>query len=148
MRVAVISGYFNPIHSGHLDYIREASSLGDMLVVIVNNDEQVELKGSQPFMEEVERMKIVSSIKGVDRVVLSVDKTVSVIETLKELYGQLSIDYFFGDMIFCNGGDRTKGNSPEEKYCEAEGIKTGYNVGGKKTQSSSNILSKSPIRNV
>ena len=55
MKVVVISGYFNPIHTGHLDYIKAASKLGDKLVVIVNNDEQVKLKGSVPFQDEEER---------------------------------------------------------------------------------------------
>ena len=65
-KIVVISGYFNPIHSGHLDYIQEAKKLGDFLVVIVNNDDQVKIKGSIPFMDEEERARIVSSIKGVD----------------------------------------------------------------------------------
>ena len=74
MRVIVISGYFNPIHSGHIDYIKSAKQRGDVLVVIVNNDNQVELKGSVPFQNENERFKIVSNIKGVDRTVLSIDE--------------------------------------------------------------------------
>ena len=70
-RIVVISGYFNPIHSGHLDYIQEAKKLGDFLVVIVNNDDQVKIKGSIPFMDEEERARIVSSIKGVDYTYIS-----------------------------------------------------------------------------
>tara|TARA_R100000008_G_C3521859_1_gene134441 strand:- start:182 stop:625 length:444 start_codon:yes stop_codon:yes gene_type:complete len=140
MRIVAISGYFNPIHTGHLDYIKAASELGDRLIVIVNNDDQVKLKGSTPFMDEIERMRIVSAIKGVDKVTLSIDKSESVVETLKAIYNENAIDYFFDSMTFCNGGDRTKGNSPEEEYCEWRGIKTVYNVGGKKTQSSSSLL--------
>ena len=141
MRVVLISGYFNPLHTGHLDYIKAASELGDKLVVIVNNDKQVELKGSKTFMNEFDRMRIVSAIKGVDKATLSIDKDESVVETLKSLYNECAIDYFFDDMTFCNGGDRTKGNSPEEQFCKWRGIKTVYNVGGKKTQSSSSLLS-------
>ena len=144
MRVVVVSGYFNPIHTGHLDYIEGARKLGDKLVVIVNNDKQVTLKGSKPFMSEVDRIRIVSAIKGVDKVVLSIDETGSVIETLKAVYNEHAVDYFFDSMVFCNGGDRTKGNSPEEKYCEWRGIRTAYNVGGGKTQSSSELLKKDP----
>jgi len=143
MRVVVISGYFNPLHSGHLDYIKEASSLGDKLIVIVNSDEQVKIKGSEPFMDEVERMRIVGSIKGVDRAVLSIDTDESVVETIKSIYHDCEVDYFFDRMVFCNGGDRTKGNSPEEKYCGQKGISTMYNIGGGKTKSSSNIISLS-----
>jgi len=140
MKVVVISGYFNPIHTGHLDYIKAASALGDKLVVIVNNDKQVELKGSKPFMNEFDRMRIVSAIKGVHKTTLSIDKNESVIETLKSIYNEYAVDYFFDSMTFCNGGDRTRGNSPEEEYCEWRGIQTAYNVGGGKTQSSSAIL--------
>jgi len=140
MRVVVISGYFNPIHTGHLDYIKAASKLGDKLVVIVNNDNQVSLKGSVPFMKEYERMRIVDAIKGVSKTVLSIDTDEAVTETIKSIYNEFSVDYFFDSMIFANGGDRTKGNSPEEEYCEWRGIKTVYNVGGEKTQSSSELL--------
>ena len=83
MKVVVISGYFNPIHTGHLDYINAASDMGDKLVVIVNNDKQVSIKGSTPFMEEVQRMRIVNSIKGVNKTVLSIDIDGAVTETLK-----------------------------------------------------------------
>lgn len=140
MKIVVISGFFNPIHSGHLDYIKAASELGNRLVVIVNNDKQVELKGSIPFMGEKERMRVVSAIKGVDRAILSIDKGSSVIETLKVVYNEHSLDYFFESMTFANGGDRHKNNSPEEKYCKRKNIRTAYNTGGEKTQSSSELL--------
>ena len=142
MKVVVISGYFNPIHTGHLDYINAASDMGDKLVVIVNNDKQVSIKGSTPFMEEVQRMRIVHSIKGVNKTVLSIDIDGAVTETLKLIYDEYSVDYFFDSMVFANGGDRTKGNSPEEEYCNWRGIRTAYNVGGKKTQSSSELLKR------
>ena len=142
MKVVVISGYFNPIHTGHLDYINAASDMGDKLVVIVNNDKQVSIKGSTPFMEEVQRMRIVNSIKGVNKTVLSIDTDGAVTETLKLIYDEYSVDYFFDSMVFANGGDRTKGNSPEEEYCNWRGIRTAYNVGGKKTQSSSELLKR------
>ena len=142
MKVVVISGYFNPIHTGHLDYINAASDMGVKLVVIVNNDKQVSIKGSTPFMEEVQRMRIVNSIKGVNKTVLSIDIDGAVTETLKLIYDEYSVDYFFDSMVFANGGDRTKGNSPEEEYCNWRGIRTAYNVGGKKTQSSSELLKR------
>ena len=144
MKVVVISGYFNPIHTGHLDYIKAASEMGEKLIVIVNNDNQVSLKGSAPFMKEDERMRIVNAIKGVSKAVLSIDTDEAVTETIKSIYNECSVDYFFDSMIFANGGDRTKGNSPEEKYCQWRGIKTAYNVGGGKTQSSSELLKKDP----
>ena len=142
-RVVVISGYFNPLHTGHLDYIKDASKLGDKLVVIINNDEQVDLKGSTPFMKEVDRMRIISAIKGVDRVVLSIDTDSSVVQTIRLLYNEYAVNWDFDNMIFANGGDRGKNNSPEEAYCSWRKIKTVYNVGGEKTQSSSNLIDRS-----
>lgn len=140
MRIAVISGYFNPLHTGHLDYIKAASQRGDRLIVIVNNDEQVKLKGSKAFMNENDRMRVVSAIKGVDEVILSIDTDASVVQTLSSIYNKYAVDYFFESMIFANGGDRKKDNSPEEEYCSWRQIKTVYNVGGGKTQSSSSLL--------
>ena len=140
MIVVVISGYFNPLHSGHVDYIQSASKLGDKLVVIINSDKQVTLKGSTPFMDESERSTIINAIKNVDRVVLSIDNDMSVVETLKSIYSEYALDYFFDGMIFANGGDRDKENSPEEIYCKDRGITTTYGVGGEKTQSSSKLL--------
>jgi len=140
MKVVVISGYFNPIHTGHLDYIKAASKLGDKLVVIVNNDEQVKLKGSVPFMDVYERVRIVSAIKGVDKAVLSIDTEKSVTKTLESIYNEHAVDYFFDSMVFANGGDVTPSNSREEYFCQSRNIKTAYNVGGEKTQSSSNLL--------
>jgi len=140
MKVVVISGYFNPLHTGHLDYIDGAAKLGDRLIVIVNNDEQVKLKGATPFMDQVSRMRIVNAIKGVGRAVLSVDTDESVVQTLKSIYSEYSTDYFFDSMTFANGGDRTEGSSPEEAYCKWRKIHTVYNTGGEQTQSSSELL--------
>jgi cytidyltransferase-like protein len=142
MRVVVISGYFNPVHTGHIDYIKGAAALGDKLVVIVNNDAQVSLKGSTPFMSEYERVEIVSSIKGVTQAVMSIDTDETVVKTIESIHNECKVDYFFDSMLFCNGGDRTRGNSPEEQYCKKSGISTAYNVGGTKTQSSSSLISK------
>lgn len=136
--VVAISGYFNPLHVGHLDYLREASKLGSRLIVIVNNDKQVKLKGSVPFMNEGDRIRIVSSLKWVDEVILAVDKDGSVCETLKRL--RIKPD------IFCNGGDRKRGNTPEEKLCKELGIETVYGVGGEKVQSSSDLIKNLKIR--
>jgi|TARA_R110002012_G_scaffold281023_1_gene469992 cytidyltransferase-like protein len=142
MRVVAISGYFNPIHSGHIDYIQAAKQLGDVLIVIVNSDEQVKLKGSVPFQSEQERQKIASSIKGVDHAVISIDKDGTVCETLKQQYIKYGNDYFFESMTFCNGGDRKEGGVPEDVLTSQLGIRMAYNVGGEKVQSSSNLISK------
>ena len=91
MRKAIIvSGYFNPIHKGHLEYFKNAKQHADYLFVIVNSDLQRELKGSKPFQDEKERMIIVNSIKGVDKAILSIDKDRTVCETIKKLHSIFS----------------------------------------------------------
>tara|TARA_R100000152_G_C6775385_1_gene203772 strand:- start:2038 stop:2475 length:438 start_codon:yes stop_codon:yes gene_type:complete len=142
MRVVTISGYFNPIHSGHIDYISSAKNLGDLLVVIVNNDNQVKLKGSTPFQDENERVKIVSNIKGVDLAFLSADNDSTVCNSLRLIFSKYRNDPFFDEMIFCNGGDRKEGGVPEDILTDELGIHMVYNVGGEKVQSSSELLKK------
>jgi cytidyltransferase-like protein len=142
VRVVVISGFFNPIHCGHIDYIRAAASLGDKLVVIVNNDKQVRLKGTVPFMSEEDRLKIVSNIKGVDSAVISVDKDGTVCQSVREEYYKHYNDYFFTSMVFANGGDRKEGGIPESVLEKEIGVSMVYNVGGEKTESSSDLISR------
>jgi len=139
-RIVIISGYFNPLHVGHLDYIEAAKSIGDHLVVIVNNDCQVELKGSVSFMSEADRVRVVSSITSVNETVLSIDAGRSVIETLSLLVEKYSLDPFVESITFANGGDRNDENSPEEEFCLTKNIRTVYGVGGGKTQSSSELI--------
>ena len=140
MKIVIISGYFNPIHSGHVDYIQSAKKLGDKLIVIVNNDKQVILKGSVPFQDEEERKKIASNIKGVDHAVISIDEDATVCESIRQEYYNYCNDYFFDSMIFCNGGDRKEGGVHEDLLEQRLGIRMIYNIGGEKTQSSSNLL--------
>tara|TARA_R100001377_G_scaffold70666_1_gene46145 strand:+ start:123 stop:578 length:456 start_codon:yes stop_codon:yes gene_type:complete len=141
-RVIIISGYFNPIHSGHLDYIEAAKSKGDHLIVIVNNDNQVEMKGSKKFMCQEERLRVVSSIKGVDKAVLSIDKNTTVCETIRHEYHKLQYDPFVQSVSFGNGGDRKEGGIVEDILERELGIRMLYNLGGEKTQSSSNLIEK------
>ena len=147
-RVVVVSGYFNPIHSGHIDYLESAKEIGDYLIVIVNNDKQVELKGSVPFMNQEERVKIVSSLRCVNKAVVSIDDDPTVCQSIRKEYYSLQDDPFFIGMAFANGGDRKEGGVPEDVLEEELGINMVYNVGGKKTQSSSTLIQKSKVRNV
>jgi len=131
--VVAVSGYFNPVHVGHVRLFEEAKKLGTKLIVIVNNDKQVKLKGSIPFMNEKERTEIVAALAAVDDVVLAIDKDRTVCKTLE----------FIRPNIFANGGDRTKNNIPEVAVCEEIGCKMFFNVGrGGKVQSSSWLLEK------
>ena len=141
MKIAIVSGYFNPIHIGHLDYLEAAKALAHKLFVIVNNDHQVEIKGSTPFMNETDRMRIVSALACVDGATLSIDKDGSVLETLKYL---VMSNQACGrnSFIFCNGGDRGDGNTPEESFCAENSyhLTSQYNVGGGKKESSSTLI--------
>jgi|TARA_Y100000593_G_scaffold36171_1_gene70487 cytidyltransferase-like protein len=145
MRVVVISGFFNPLHIGHIDYISSARNLGDFLIVIVNSDDQVEIKGSVPFMNQDDRLRIIRNIKGVDRSVISIDKDGSVCQTIREEFKRLQNDPFFEEMIFANGGDRKEGGVPEDILESELGIRMVYNIGGEKIQSSSDLIKKSKI---
>ena len=132
--IVAVSGYFNPVHVGHLDMFNEAKKLGDRLIVIVNNDEQVKLKGSAPFMNEKDRMRIIKAFKPVDEVILSIDtKDTSQCKTLSNIKPD----------IFGNGGDRaTTKDIPEADICRKLSIKMVFGL-GKKIRSSSIIIAKS-----
>ena len=129
--VVVASGYFNPLHIGHIRYLRDAKKLGTKLVVIINTDRQARLKGSFPFMREKERAEVVSSLKFVDDVILAIDRDKTVCKTLE----------FIRPDIFAKGGDRTLKNIPEREICEKLSIKMVFGVGGEKVQSSSWLIS-------
>ena len=113
MKLVAISGYFDPLHVGHLEYIKLSKKLGDRLVVIVNNDFQSKLKKGKSFMNESDRLEIVKSIIWVDDAIISVDKDGSVCK---------SIELVKPD-IFANGGDRKNKEIPESKICNNLGIK-------------------------
>lgn len=137
--IVIASGYFNPPHTGHLDYLEQAKELGDSLFVIVNNDKQVELKGSQYFTGEDDRTRFMQALECVDHALVSVDFDRSVTKTIGVIY---SVWKFTGvNFIFANGGDQKSG-VPEEEFCMRNGIEMVYGVGGEKTQSSSGLLSK------
>jgi cytidyltransferase-like protein len=131
MKTVVTSGYFNPLHVGHIRMLEEARRLGDRLIVIVNNDEQVKLKGSVPFMQEFERYDIIRALKCVDSAMVSIDTDRTVRESLKAI-GKFD--------IFAKGGDSTFENVPELEVCQAAGAELMIGIGGGKIQSSSWLL--------
>ncbi|MDC0008736.1 adenylyltransferase/cytidyltransferase family protein [bacterium] len=137
-KIIIVSGYFNPIHKGHLEYFEKAKENGDKLWVIVNNDHQRALKGSKAFQAEDERLTIVKAIRTVDLAFLSIDEDRTVIESLKHLKSIFGLDH---ELYFANGGDQNNDSIPEAEICDKLGI--GLIDGlGNKIQSSSWLLKK------
>ena len=134
----IVSGYFNPIHKGHIEYFNNAKALADELFVIVNNDHQRALKGSKEFQQQQERVFIVSNIKSVDNCVLSIDKDRTVCKTIEKIALDYGSDY---DLSFANGGDQNNNTIPERTICDQMRI-TLVDGLGDKIQSSSWLLKK------
>ena len=134
IRVAV-SGYFDPIHIGHLEYLKMAKELGDSLVVIVNNNYQCKLKKGKPFMDKNDRLEIVKALRFVDEVFLSIDKDRTVCKSLEAVRPN----------IFANGGDRATSEVPETPICKKYNIKMVDGLGDK-IRSSSNLTGLKEIR--
>ena len=134
----IVSGYFNPIHKGHLEYFINAKDLADDLFVIVNNDFQRALKGSKEFHKEAERLFIVQNIKAVDKAIISVDKDRTVCETIRSIFETFGKEY---QLAFANGGDQNNNSIPEAPICNELGIELIDGLGDK-IQSSSWLLKK------
>lgn len=128
MKRVAVSGYFDPIHIGHLEYLKLAKNLGDKLVVIVNNNKQCVLKKGKPFMDETDRVEIVKCLKMVDEVFLSIDMDKTVCNSLEALKPD----------VFANGGDRSTGEVPESKICKIYNIEMVDGL-GEKIRSSSDL---------
>ena len=137
-KAIIVSGYFNPIHKGHLEYFNNAKAIADKLFVIVNNDHQRELNGSKEFQDEKERMIIVSNIKAVDKAILSIDTDRTVCATIKMIAEQLGSEFELG---FANGGDQNNNTIPERSVCEQMNVALIDGLGDK-IQSSSWLLNK------
>ena len=135
-KAVIVSGYFNPIHKGHIEYFNNAKALADELFVIVNNDKQRSLKGSKEFQKEEERMIIVYNIKAVDKAILSIDQDRTVCATLKMIAEKYEHEY---ELAFANGGDQNNETIPEREICNEAGINLIDGLGDK-IQSSSWLL--------
>ena len=136
----ITSGYYNPLHVGHVRYLNQARELGDVHIAIINNDAQVRLKGNVPFMSEQERLEILSALKAVDIAVLSLDTDRTVCSTIMKVVGEFSQEGV--KWVFAKGGDRVERNIPEKKICRDLGIELAFNIGGDKIQSSSALIRK------
>jgi D-beta-D-heptose 7-phosphate kinase/D-beta-D-heptose 1-phosphate adenosyltransferase len=135
LRIAVVSGGFDPLHSGHINYLASAAAHGDKLVVLLNSDEWLTRKKGRPFLPFEERATIIQRFEMVDNVFAVDDKDGSVTAGLlqvRQAYGTEN------EYVFCNGGDRGKDNIPE---MEVDGFEFKFSIGGDhKANSSSWIL--------
>lgn len=135
MRIAVVSGGFDPLHSGHINYLAAAAAHGDKLVVLLNSDDWLTRKKGRPFLPFEERSLIIQRMDMVDNVYAVDDKDGSVTSGLIQVRKAYGTEY---EYVFCNGGDRGKDNIPE---MQVDGYEFKFAVGGEyKANSSSWIL--------
>lgn len=134
-KLIIISGGFDPIHSGHIAMFEEARELGD-IIVLLNSDEWLQRKKGNCFMDWNDRMSVVSNLKGVINVLPFNDDDGTAVQGIIDV----KKNYTEYDIYFANGGDRNKETTPESKFCLDNNINELFNVGGGKTQSSSNLL--------
>ena len=124
--VVAVSGYFDPLHVGHVEFFQLAKELGSKLIVIVNNNQQPKMKKGSFFMDEKDRMEIVAALRHVDEVFLSIDSDGSVCKSLEAIKPD----------IFANGGDRSLEEIPETTVMKKYNIKMVDGLGDKIRSSS------------
>ena len=137
MKVIIVSGFFNPLHGGHLDMIEAAALMGDRLIVIVNNDIQQVLKKGKVILNEQNRARLLGALRVVDEVVIAVDEDPTCVRTLQ----MIAVQHPDDQLVFANGGDRASEKEvPETKVCSDYGIEMVFGVGGtQKADSSTRI---------
>ena len=136
-RIAIVSGYFNPLHVGHLRMMVAARELADHLLVIVNNDEQQVAKKGRVIVPLDDRMEIVRALSVVDVAMAATDRDATVRESLRAV----RTSFPAAGLVFANGGDRTTHNVVEADVCAELAIDLAFGVGGEdKADSSSRIL--------
>ena len=137
MRVVIVSGGFDPIHSGHIEHFKEAKKLGDILIVGLNSDEWLTRKKGKPFMPIEERMSVIRELRMVDSAVAFNDDNNSSIDLIKKAL------VLFDDVLFANGGDRTQDNIPEiDDFDKDPRVQFAFGVGGSHKQNSSSWILK------
>lgn len=129
--IVMTSGYFDPLHFGHVELFQLSKNLGDHLIVVINNDNQTLQKKGYVFMPAEEKLKIISEFKCVDEVMISIDEDTTQCKTLEMLKPH----------IFAKGGDRYSYEIPEAPVCKKHNIKIIDGLGAK-VQSSSTLVKK------
>lgn len=139
MKVVIVSGFFNPLHGGHLDMIEAAAKMGDRLIVVVNNDKQQVEKKGKVILVETNRARLLRALRVVDEVVISIDNDMTVIKTLEFLASQYPED----ELVFANGGDRDSTKVvPETDVCQENDIEMIFGVGGNNKADSSTRINQ------
>lgn len=137
--LVIVSGYFSPLHCGHLDYIEAGAAAGDKLAVIVNNNTQQVLKKGKVILDEQDRLRIVQALRVVDDAMIAIDGDGAVSETI-ERYAKAHPDH---RIIFGNGGDRVSDAVvPEADVCERYGIEMVFDLGGNTKRDSSTRINQ------
>lgn len=132
--LVIVSGYFSPLHCGHLDYLEAGASLGDRLIVIVNNDLQQKKKKGKVILPQQDRLRIVKALSIVDEACVAIDDDSSVKKTIEFI--ALKNQQF--NLIFANGGDRNQPSDiPEVDVCKEHEIQLIFGVGGSTKRDSS-----------
>ncbi len=137
MKIVIESGFFNPLHGGHLDMIEAGAKLGDKLIVIVNNDAQQVMKKGKVILTAENRARLIGALRDVDEVLISVDEDPTVIKSLEIIAQKYPED----ELVFANGGDRDSEKAiPEGDVCRQYNIEMVFGVGGtEKADSSTRI---------
>ena len=137
--LVIVSGYFSPLHCGHLDYIEAGAAAGDKLAVIVNNNAQQELKKGKVILDEQDRLRIVQALRVVDDAMVAIDTDGAVSASIEAF----ALKYADHRIIFGNGGDRASGAVvPETAVCDKYGIEMVFDMGGNEKRDSSSRINQ------
>lgn len=141
MKIVIVSGFFNPLHGGHLDMIEAAAEKGDRLIVVINNDIQQVTKKGKVILDEQNRTRLMRALRDVDEAIIAIDQDPSVTKTLEKIAKMYPND----TLIFCNGGDRVDPNAipgPEAEMCRKLNIEMVFGVGGNEKADSSTRINQ------
>lgn len=137
MKLCVLSGGFDPVHSGHIAMFKAARKKFDVVIVLLNSDAWLRRKKGHAFMDFRERASILKAIKYIDEVMKVDDSDDTVVQGIAAVRAMYPLEW---KIVFGNGGDRVLQNTPETEYCEKNGIELVWRLGGTKTQSSSELI--------
>ena len=137
MRIVIVSGFFNPLHGGHLDMIEAARAMGDKLIVLVDNDKQQIIKKGKIILPETNRLRLIRALRAVDEAYISLGDEAGQVKSLEMLVNKYPND----QLLFGNGGDRkVEGDITEADFCREHAIEMVFGVGGNdKADSSTRI---------